>query len=590
MTKTVSRETNKKKGHPRVKRKYKQVEKYETEADILAELERIEAEEYKLDQIEMDYISTHRWEYFKPFGWQERCNDAIRKKLIVIAPAPNKIGKTTKVAVILCSWLKGYEAWNEVDVDYPKAVKVGQKFYKPSSLEIAPPVKIRLTGEDWNHHLGQVVVPELKKWFPMEEFTTKKNTNGVEYFWVHKNGSTLELLTHGMEDDLYESWFGHGWIPDEPPPQKKFTAMARGLFGNRGKILIPTTPLKESWILDELILSNRSDVAVMDDLCCLDNEIFYLHDDKVLTEMGLSGKETKHWKDAEGLKKEFFDKLLYIDDRGVEAEKFLRENCRYEAKLDMVQELYFLKFAKDTSLDEKPSRFFGTFKKLVGLVVKEFDRSVHIVEDDGKGIPTNWIVTVFIDFHLGKPQAIAFYACSERNIHYVIDEVWENMPPEDIADLIIRKKRVNCWNISEVFIDPLSKGDEKYMKNRFEDIDDAFTVIEERLEAEDITLEVASKDKKSGFTNIKSWLEGPNKIPILYFLDSLQSVKDNKYGHVHEIQRLCYDDNGMIEKVDDHFMECLYRYTLAGIEYEDNRKRNLKALVGANSYKGGWMA
>lgn len=506
---------------------------------------------------------------------------------------------TAWMICMIMSWLVGYEAWNEVSADYPDGVEHKGRYYKPSSLGIKPPVRIRLTGEDWNVHLGQTVVPEMKKWLPLDEFDVK-NTNGIPSFWTHRRtGSTIELLTHNMEDAQYESWIGHGWVPDEPPGETKFSAMSRGLFGQGGKIVIPTTPLKEAWMLDRLVLSNRTDIAVMHDLCCLDNEIYYDNDDKILTEMGLTGRRTKYWREMEMQKKTFFDFImrrdLYInagndgavssrpDDMGISAEKFLRENTP-EDKHDMIQGLRYLKFAKDTALDEKPSRFFGMFKKLVGLIFKEFSKSIHIVHDDGKGTPCDWIVTFEIDFHLGKPHAIAFYACSERNIHYCIDEVWENMTAEEIAHLIIRKKKINGWNIKYGEIDPLSKGDDKYMKNRNADIKDAFTVIEDLLDKEDIELEVASKDMKSGYMNIKSWLRGTALIPTIYFLDSLQSFKNDGYGHIYEIQRLCYVKSEP-ENKDNHFMECLYRYTNAGIEYT-KEKPYRQEVVSARS----WMA
>jgi len=552
------------------------------------ELSRLLALDLEQARLEESITKNDLWTYYNPFRWQERLIRKTREKLVVIAPSPNKIGKTATVACIIASWVMGYESWNEVDIDYPGAVKVGKKRYcKPSSLEIKPPVKIRLTGEDWNHHLGQTVVPELKKWFPVDAYDTKRNTNGVEYFWTFKNGSTLELLTHGMDDDLYESWFGHGWIPDEPPPEKKFTGMARGLFGNRGKILIPTTPLKESWILDNLILSNRSDVAVIDDLCCLDNEIFYDHDDEILTGMGLSGVRTKFWKDADGQKKHFFDLIMYKDDKGVEAEKYLRENIE-EKETDKIMELYFLKFAKDTPLDEKPSRFFGMFKRLVGLVIKSFDKDKHIIPEPEGGIPTDWVVTVCIDLHLNKPHAISFYGCDKHNRHYCIDEYWVNCPPEEIADIIIRKKSLLGWNIQNAYIDPLSKGDDKFMSNRA-DVEDSFTIISNKLTGEGVYLQSASKDKESGMRNIRTWLEGPNKLPILFFFDTLQSVKENTRGVVFDIQRLCFDDNGKIEKINDDFMENLYRYTLTGTEYlEENttNKLNEYAMAGTEEWLG----
>jgi len=487
-----------------------------------------------------------------------------------------------------------------VDEFYPGAVKVKGKWYSPSSLGIKPPVRGRLTGNDWTHHLGQTVVNEIKKWFPLHEFRTKNNTQGVTWFWEHiPTGSTLELMTHDQKIDLYESWRGHFWLSDEPPPRDIFNAMSgRGLSDFGGKILIPATPLTQAWMLDELVLTNRSDVAVMEDLCCLDNEISYDHDDRILTEMGLTGKRSKHWRDMEGQKKEYYHHImrrdLYIDgakgppdDKGVSAEKFLLENTP-ESKHELAMKLQFLRKAKDTSLEEKASRFFGLFKRLVGLVVKEFRAATHIIP--AFEIPPDYPVVVMIDLHLSKPHAISFFACDKHNRHFAIDEYWINCSPEEIADIIIRKKRVECWNISDVYIDPLSKGDSAYMKNREGEVEDSFTIISEKLEDDDIYLQTASKDKESGFRNIRNWLEGPNRIPILYFFDSLQSNGSGFHnGVLYEIQRLCFDEDGKVEKIDDDFMENLYRYTLTGTEYTDNTKNLYQTQLAHKGGDTGWL-
>ncbi len=567
--------------------------------ELLAELERIDREDLKLARLEEAYVSTHLWEYFKPFKWQTECGSLFRGNSTTLAASPNGIGKTTLAVVLVMSWMAGYEAWNEVDANYPDAVKKGKKYFKPSSLGMKPPVRGRLTGNDWSHHLGQTVVREIKKWFPLDEFDTKNNTQGVTWFWTHKpTGSTLELMTHDQKIGLYESWRGHFWLPDEPPPQEIYEAFSgRALVEMDGKILIPTTPLSQAWMLDELVLKSNSGVAVMKDLCALDNEITYDNDDEILTNMGLSGVRTKYWRESDGQKKVFFDLImrrdLYVDvdedvrskpdDQGESAERYLIENTDPSTH-DQIIKLRFLRKAKNTSLEDKPSRFFGMFKSLVGLVIKEYNRSKHIIRIEE--IPSDFPVVFQIDFHLSKPVALAFYMFDKHNRCIVIDEVWENITPEKIADYIIKKKKLEGWNIEYGEIDPLSKGDVKYIKNRGVEIEDAFTVIEDLLYKEDIELGTAAKDPKSGYKNIQKWLKGPNGLPILFFSDKLQSVKDDMYGHVHEIQRLCYDDKGEVTKKNDHFMECLYRCTLMGIEYEE--KREPAGEVGANTANS-WM-
>ncbi len=556
---------------------------------ILARLKTLKQNKVNALRIKKDYMSANLWEFYRPYMWQDSMPDRIRRKHVVLAPAPNGIGKTVAMVCILASWLEGYEAWNEVDEFYPNAVKVDGKYFKASSLGKKPPVDIRLTGEDWNHQLGRVVVKAIKEWFPNENYTVEKKGRSVECFWTHKkNGSTLELMSHTQDVDLFEGWRGDGWAADEPPPYDIFKPMARGLAEKKGKMLMFTTPLKQAWMLDKLIRNNRTDVEVVKDLILYDNEGSYGNDNRILDELGLSGKVTKYWRKADGEKKEFFDLILYVDDNGVAAEKFLRDRSGDVVGLDSkMLNLIFLRKARDTAIEEKPSRFFGVFKQLMGLVIKNFDRVKHVVPTPEKGIPTNWIVTVMVDIHYSKPNAISFFACDEHDLHYAIDEYWVNGSPQEMADIIIRKKRIDGWNIENVFIDPLSKGD-NFMKNLMPDSESTFNLMDERLADEGIYLQVASKDKGSGVRNIREWLEGPNRIPTLYFFDSLQSVESNTRGIVYDIQRVSFDDKGNIEKIDDDFFENLYRYTLTGTKYIESGG-SLAMSGPENSSSQGWM-
>ncbi|MEW6095371.1 MAG: hypothetical protein AB1567_02425, partial [bacterium] len=186
------------------------------------------------------------------------------------------------------------------------------------------------------------------------------------------------------------------------------------------------------------------------------------------------------------------------------------------------------------------------------LVLKEFERDIHIIEPFE--IPQDWIAVAMIDLHLTIPQAIGFYAVDEKDCHYVIDEIWENLSPEEIGEKINKLKEQYKWNLNYAYIDPLAKGDNQYVKNRV-NIDDSFTIIERKLREGGILLDIASKDKDSGIRNLRNWLKGANKMPSLYFFNNCQR-------HLFEIVRWVYGKDGKPKKENDHFMENLYRYTL----------------------------
>ncbi len=517
-----------------------------------------------------EYEKSHLWEFFEPFGWQSTVPDRVRNNLGVLAPAPNGIGKTVMMVLLIVSWMEGYEAWNEVDQDYIGAVRRGDKFYKPSSIGKSPPVDIRLTGEDWDHHLGRVVVKALRTWFPMENYTTKKNTSGVEFFWTHnKNGSTMELMTHKQDVKVFESWRGDAWAADEPPPYGVYKAMARGLAERKGKMIFFTTPLSQAWMLDILVRGNRRDIDIVKNLLLYDNEVSYENDNRILDELGIGGKVTRYWREADGEKKEFFDLILNKNDKGAAADAFLVERAGNRPDFDKkLIDMVFLRKARDTDPEEKGARFFGEFKALQGLVIKNFEPEKHIINEPENGMPTDNIITPMIDLHLSKPQAVSFFATDRRNLNFYIDEIWEHYSPEEIADCIIRRKQDKGWRIYEAYIDPLSKGDNAYVNNRKEDIEDSFTIIYEKLIKHGIELKVANKNKDSGYRNIRAWLDGPNGIPLIYFLNTIQSCGSNVHnGVLYEIQRLCFDDNGKVEKEKDDFMENFYRFTLVNVQW-----------------------
>lgn len=226
-------------------------------------------------------------------------------------------------ANVVISWALGYEPWRYVEPESSNGICVGGQWYHKSSLGIEPPVNIIITGEDWKLHLGRVIVPELIKWAPRGWYTTKSNEQGVEYYWTWNNKSTFTLMSYTQDDDLFESFRAQGAWEDEPPPKSKHTALSRGLLLDNGKTLMTLTPLKEAWILDDIVLSGRRDIGIVGDLKITDNPDLYNSDVAVLRGMGLSDVQID----------KFFDLLLYEDkekgtpviDQGSAAEKFLEE-------------------------------------------------------------------------------------------------------------------------------------------------------------------------------------------------------------------------------------------------------------------------
>jgi hypothetical protein len=211
-------------------------------------------------------------------------------------------------------------------------------------------------------------------------------------------------------------------------------------------------------------------------------------------------------------------------------------------------------FLQDLPANERLPRAFGQFAHLIGLECPTFDKEVHVIEPFK--VPPHWPVTAMVDIHPSTPQAIAFYATDEIGYNYAVAEVFENMHPSEVADTIIRYKRLNSWRLGRVWTDPLAKGDEKYAKNRVQG-EDAFTIMKRTLNRERILLDTASKDRNSGVMAVQTGLMGPNKMPSLRFFKTC-------VRHVWEIMRWKPDNASEM-----HMMENLYRYLLIGVVYSD---------------------
>lgn len=503
---------------------------------------------------------------FEPYEYQQKALDMFHSgKNVVVMPCSNKVGKTAFLACLGLSWCLGYEPWNEIpESDF--SVRVGDKFYMPSSLGIMPPVRLRVTGEDWEKHVALTLLPEFKKWAHDETYTTKKNNMSIEALWEFKNGSSFDVMTYRQPLEQFEGWLGHGWLADEPPPQEIWSAMSRGLFTLGGKVFLSMTPLSEAWVLDELVLSNRPDVGTILDICIWDNPELYKHDKNVLVKVGFSEDGAVEWLEKQKELAKTTKRLDTIDNiiKEVAGRKTVLVKNDFGKLMDMDAYDYALKslkihrFIKDLPSDEERlPRLFGKFKSLVGLVLKGFRDDIHILEPFK--VPPDLPVVAMIDIHLNKPQAIGFYCFDKMDRIIAVDEVWENLSPDQIADEIIRKKKLNSWRLKKAFIDALSKGDEKFMRNRAM-VEDSFTIIQKKLAKFGITLEVASKDKDSGIRNIDARLTGANNIPSFF-------ICSNCERHLHEIKRWVYDKDGKPKKELDDMMENTYRATLTGVKY-----------------------
>ena len=179
----------------------------------LEQLVRLEKLKYNAVLRQKEYEEGHKLEYFVPYDYQKRIPEAFREGFnIVVIPVSNKTGKTRIGAALVHSWAIGYEPWKKYTEEFKGAVKVGEYWYMPSSLGKKPPVKILISGEDWEEHAGETLVPELEFFEVDKEWEKRKNNVGVYAHWQHKStGSEFRVMTYRQDSDLFESFKCDAW-------------------------------------------------------------------------------------------------------------------------------------------------------------------------------------------------------------------------------------------------------------------------------------------------------------------------------------------------------------------------------------------
>ena len=228
-----------------------------------------------------------------------------------------------------------------------------------------------------------------------------------------------------------------------------------------------------------------------------------------------------------------------------------------------------LRFVNDCDEENRETRLKGKPKSLVGRIYKDYKDSYSPFGNLLKPfkIPTDWPVVAMIDWHPSTKQAISFMCVDDLNRDYTIDEVWENMGDEDIADEIIRRK-ISGWRITDAYIDKLSKGSSKATQNKWGEEQNSYNIIKERLSNNGITLHEQSRSKDSGILTIKTKLSAPNKIPCFFVFDTCAR-------HRWEVKRYIYTDGAYPDK-DDHFMQNWYAYALIGLKYTPLKPKRKK--------------
>ena len=366
----------------------------------------------------------------------------------------------------------------------------------PKRLISSKPTRIRVWGEDYTNHIGQVIVPKLKEWLPKDSILdSKKNQQGVEVLWKvrhHLGGeSTIEILSYEQDPAKAEGWDGDFVWYDEPPPRSHFISSERGLIDRSGRSVLTMTPIKEPWIYDEIYLQR---------------------DGKKYTCILVDMDENPHLGEKE--KTAFLEKL---------------------------------------TADEIVARKHGEFQHLTGLIYKEFNPSIHVIEPfELETDKYAWYEA--LDPHPRTPHAVLWMAVAPDGTKYIVDEYFQTGVIEGLAADVHTKR--NGKRVVRAIIDPISVGLDPITG----------TTIQSELLKHGLYYEEASKDLTAGILRVKQALTIRNNRSEIYVFSTCERT-------LWEIKRYIWDEwkggskdardpKPKPRDKDDHQMENLYRLLL----------------------------
>ena len=287
----------------------------------------------------------------------EKCPDG-KYRLVKrrIAFGGNQFGKTTISVVEAYCFMVGERPFMPLNSPYRK-------------MPFNPPVHVLYMSESFPSVIKNDVIPMIYKWFPAEDIVeVKRNTQGIEYYFKLKSGSSITLMSYEQPVESFEGSKWHAVIFNEPMPRNIYIAVSRGLMAYGGYVIMAMTLLSEPWIQDEII-----DKA----------------DGKSIVSIHGSIYENTH-----------------------------------------ITEEEINEFIKTLDPSEVEVRVMGKALHLQGLIYPEFNEAVHVfdpfttkpfAENGGKPLP-HWTRYMVADPHDRKPFAMIWCAVDEDENIWVYDE------------------------------------------------------------------------------------------------------------------------------------------------------------------------
>jgi hypothetical protein len=310
---------------------------------------------------------------FKPHTGQLKALKSTAKEKFVFCG--NGWGKSATAANWVIARARGKDPWQDKYIPTPNRTVV--LLDSPSKIE-----------DQW--------IPEMMKWVLIKPEWLKKDGKPYIRRIVWPTGSETIFMTHQQEPLIFESIELDYACLDEPPPQKIYNGLRRGMRkkGSNPELLLVGTPLTQAWLRKEVL--DPWSKGTLENV-----EVFTGRTDE--------NKENLNWESME----HYFSTL---------------------------------------SDKEREIRQSGSFFDLEGLALAHlFNEETHLVEPFE--IPNNWPVAISIDPHPSKKHTAVFLTSDGKDQLYAIKEVASKSSPNEFAKEI--RQEMLGLNVIDIICDSL---------------------------------------------------------------------------------------------------------------------------------------
>jgi phage terminase large subunit-like protein len=286
----------------------------------------------------------------------------------------------------------------------------GNKYFQqPLMKDWYFPKKGRIVSDPTT--IRETIAPALEQWFPHGKYMMLNKGKNYPASWTTETGWEFDLMTYDQSVKEFESSTLGFVFFDEPPPEAIFKAsIARLRLG--GICGIFATPLMGSaWLYDEIVANPRA------------GEQFRFH---------------------------------------MEAE--VEDACKIHGVRGFLDHGKIEKMVAQYKDEDMVARVFGKFQHLVGLIFKEFERGVHVLEPFELN-QEDYCVYVSWDTHPREPEMIVWVAVDRKGRCIVVDELYSDAPTEE---LVARIKQIDSkYRVVRRLMDPAGFIEDKRTGDSF---------------------------------------------------------------------------------------------------------------------------